>query len=56
MLKAQLESEGNRLDDFDLAIAACALSYSLALVTNNQAHFCRVHGLRIVNWAAVAPV
>lgn len=55
VLKAQLESEGNRLDDFDLAIAACALSYDLTLVTNNEAHFGRVRGLRLENWAAVAP-
>jgi tRNA(fMet)-specific endonuclease VapC len=50
-LKAQLESEGNRLVDFDLAIAACALSYSLTLVTNNEAHFGRTRGLRLENWA-----
>src|SRR5665811_51477 len=55
VLKAQLESEGNRLDDFDLAIAACGLSYDLTLVTNNEAHFGRVRGLRLENWAAVAP-
>jgi tRNA(fMet)-specific endonuclease VapC len=55
VLKAQLESEGNRLDDFDLAIAACALSHDLTLVTNNEAHFGRVRGLRLENWAAVTP-
>ena len=56
VLKAELESEGNRLDDFDLAIAACALSNDLTLVTNNAAHFGRVRGLRLENWAAAAPV
>ena len=56
VLKAELESEGNRLDDFDLAIAACALSNDLTLVTNNEAHFGRVRGLRLENWAAAAPV
>ena len=50
-LKAQLESEGNRLDDLDLAIAALALSENLILVTNNTAHFSRVGGLRLENWA-----
>ncbi|MHB0980999.1 MAG: PIN domain-containing protein [Thermoleophilia bacterium] len=55
VLKAQLEGEGNRLDDFDLAIAACALSYGLTLVTNSEAHFGRLHGLRIENWAASTP-
>jgi tRNA(fMet)-specific endonuclease VapC len=50
LLKAQLEAEGTRLDDFDLAIAACALGYDLTLVTNNVAHFERVPGLRLENW------
>ena len=51
MLKAQLEREGERLDDFDLAIAACALTHNLILVTNNIEHFGRIQGLRIENWA-----
>jgi tRNA(fMet)-specific endonuclease VapC len=55
VLKAQLEGEGSRLDDFDLAIAACALGYDLTLVTNNAAHFGRVRGLRLENWATVPP-
>jgi tRNA(fMet)-specific endonuclease VapC len=55
VLKAQLEGEGSRLDDFDLAIAACALGYDLTLVTNNEAHFGRVRGLRLENWATVIP-
>jgi predicted nucleic acid-binding protein len=49
-LKAQLESSGARLDDFDLAIAACALAYDLTLVTNNTKHFQRVEGLKLTNW------
>ena len=56
VLKAGLESEGKRLDDFDLVIAACALSNDLTLVTNNEAHFGRVRGLRLENWAAETPV
>ncbi len=39
MLKAQLEIQGNRLDDFDLAIASSALAHNLTLVTNNAEHF-----------------
>lgn len=50
MIKAALESCGNRLDDFDLAIAATALANNLILVTNNTDHFSRVDGLRIENW------
>ena len=49
-LKAQLESNGNRLDDFDLGIAACALVHNLTLVTHNSAHFGRVRGLRLDDW------
>jgi tRNA(fMet)-specific endonuclease VapC len=55
VLKAQLEGEGTRLDDFDLAIAACALGYDLTLVTNNLAHFGRVPGLRVENWTESSP-
>jgi predicted nucleic acid-binding protein len=51
LLKAELERDGNRLDDLDLAIAACALSCQLTLVTNNVTHFSRVRGLRLENWA-----
>lgn len=51
-LKARLESEGNRLDDFDLIIAATALTHNLVLVTNNEKHFQRIEGLKIENWCA----
>ena len=50
-LKAKLESEGTRLDDFDLIIAACALTQNLTLVTNNTKHFGRIPGLKMENWA-----
>jgi predicted nucleic acid-binding protein len=50
MIKAALESGGNRLDDFDLVIAATALANNLILVTNNTDHFSRIDGLRIENW------
>lgn len=55
ILKSQLENQGNRLDDFDLAIAACALSHNLILVTNNTEHFRRIDGLKIENWATEIP-
>ncbi len=51
ILKAQLELSGNRLDDFDLLIASCAISHNLTLVTNNTKHFQRIEGLKLVNWA-----
>jgi len=50
MLKAQLEKQGSRLDDFDLIIAASALAHNLTLVTNNTDHFKRVDGLKLANW------
>lgn len=53
-LKAQLESDGNRLDDFDMGIAACALVHNLTLVTHNSAHFERVRGLRLDDWCAAS--
>ena len=52
MLKASLEKSGTPLDDFDLIIASCALSYNLILVTNNIKHFDRIEGLRLTNWTA----
>ncbi len=50
-LKAGLESRGLPLDDFDLSLAATALSQNLVLVTNNGRHFERIEGLRLENWA-----
>ncbi len=50
MLKAQLEVNGTRLDDFDLILASCALSRNLTLVTNNLKHFRRIDGLKLANW------
>lgn len=50
MIKAQLEKKGTPLDDFDLAIASCALAHNLTLVTSNTKHFQRVDGLKIADW------
>ena len=50
MLKASLEKLGTPLDDFDLIIASCALAHNLTLVTNNEKHFKRIQGLKVVNW------
>jgi len=51
-LKVELETKGNRLDDFDLVIASCALTHNLVLVTNNLKHFQRIPGLRLENWVS----
>lgn len=50
-LKAGLDARGLPLDDFDLCLAATALSHNLVLVTNNTRHFKRIGGLRLDNWA-----
>lgn len=49
-LKATLQATGTVVDDFDLVIAATALTEGYTLVTNNVRHFTAVPGLRIVNW------
>lgn len=49
-LKTSLEAGGGRLDDFDLLIAATALTVNYTLVTNNEKHFERISGLRVENW------
>jgi predicted nucleic acid-binding protein len=50
MIKADLEKKGMPLDDFDPAVASCALAYNLVLVTNNLKHFQRIDGLKLENW------
>ena len=49
-LKARLEQDGRRLDDFDLVIAATAITIGYRLVTNNERHFARIDGLHLENW------
>jgi len=50
-IKAGLRRQGNLIEDFDLLLAATALAHGLTLVTNNAAHFERVSGLTLSNWA-----
>jgi len=50
MIKAELKKQKNLIDDFDILIAAIALSYDLILVTNNEKHFKRIPKLKIENW------
>lgn len=51
-LKASLERRGQRLDDFDLAIAAHATAHDAVLVTANVKHLARVEGLELENWGS----
>jgi tRNA(fMet)-specific endonuclease VapC len=50
-IKAQLRRQGNLIEDFDLLLAATALVNGLAVITNSTAHFGRIMGLTIDNWA-----
>ena len=50
--KAKLERSGTSLDDFDLILAACAMTNNLVLVTNNTKHFKRIEGLKITDWTS----
>ncbi len=49
-LRAKLEADGLRLDNFDLLIAASALSEDLTLVSHNTKHFERIPNLKIKDW------
>lgn len=53
--KAQLEREGVAVDDFDIAIAAIAISHDAAVVTANLPHFGRIAGLACRHWTAGRP-
>lgn len=49
-VKAELESKGEGLDDFDLLIGATALANNLVLVTNNTRHLGRIPGIMLEDW------
>jgi len=49
-IKARLEQGGSLIDDFDIAIAAIALSHDAGVLTANLAHFSRVPGLSCSQW------
>ena len=49
-IKAGLERDGEMIDDFDVAIAAIAMSHDAGVVTANLAHFSRVRGLSCRHW------
>ncbi len=49
-LKASLEEKGQRLEDFDLAIAAHALATDAILVTANVRHLGRIPDLSMEDW------
>ncbi len=49
-IKAELESTGLLIDDFDIAIAAIAMSHSSPVITANLSHFKRINGLSCQHW------
>jgi tRNA(fMet)-specific endonuclease VapC len=51
-IKAILERNGRRIEDFDAAIAAHALAGDAILVTANLDHMTRVPGLKVEDWSA----
>ena len=50
-IKAALKKRGERIEDFDAAIAAHALARGGTLVTANTQHLARVPGLVTVDWS-----
>ena len=51
-IKAALEHKGQRIEDFDAAIAAHALADGSTLVTAILVHMVRVPGLAVEDWTA----
>lgn len=51
-IKAMLEKKGQRIEDFDAAIAAHALASDAVLVTANLDHMTRIPGLTVEDWSA----
>jgi len=49
-IKANLKSEGNIIEDFDILIASIAIANNCILVTNNDRHFSRIERLQIEKW------
>lgn len=54
IIKTDLEHKGTPIDDFDVAIAAIALSHGAAVVTANLVHFSRVAGLESIHWISAS--
>ena len=50
-VRHQLKAVGTPIGDFDEMIAGHALPLGAIVVTDNERHFGRVEGLKMVNWA-----
>jgi tRNA(fMet)-specific endonuclease VapC len=53
-IKAELERRGERIEDFDAAVAAHAVAHGSVLVTANVRHMARVPGVEIEDWSRAA--
>jgi tRNA(fMet)-specific endonuclease VapC len=53
-IKADLERRGERVEDFDAAVAAHAVAQDGVLVTANLKHMARVPGLELEDWSRAA--
>jgi predicted nucleic acid-binding protein len=49
-IKAALERQGERIEDFEAAVGAHSLATSATLVTGNVEHMRRVPGLKLEDW------
>ncbi len=49
-IKANLERRGKIIDDFDIAIAAIAMSHECGVITANLKHFQRIKILETKSW------
>lgn len=49
-LKAELSQSGKTIDDFDLLIAATAMTMGYCVVSNNEKHFAKIPDLQHENW------
>jgi tRNA(fMet)-specific endonuclease VapC len=50
-IKASLEKRGQRLEDFDVAVAAHALVADAVLVSANTKHMARISDIRLEDWS-----
>ncbi len=50
VVKAELEAEGMRIDDFDILIGTTALVNGMTVVTANVRHLGRIQSLNVENW------
>jgi tRNA(fMet)-specific endonuclease VapC len=55
LIRTQLERAGQPIGANDLLIAAHALALGCALLTDNEAEFARIDGLRRENWLRERP-